>query len=144
MMFPVVRANGRNLFPTFSPWAELSNDVDRWFGGSASSCPTMPVDIREEGNDLLIKADLPGVAQNEVEVTVENGELTISANHKAESEQKEANYFIQERRTANVARTFRLPETVDLDKVAAELANGVLTLRIPKKEEAKPRQIQVK
>lgn len=144
MMFPLMRANGRNLFSTLTPWAELGRDVDGLFGGMTSSCQAMPVDIREEGSDLLITADLPGVSQAEVEVTVENGELTISANRKAAAEQTEPNYFIRERHAANVARTFRLPETADLDKVAAELANGVLTLRIPKKEEAKPRQIQVK
>lgn len=138
MMFPVVRANGRHLF------GELSRDVDRLLGQTfAASNTALPVDIYEEGDTLVLEADVPGATQEGIDITVENGELTIALKHKGDGEAK-SSYFVRERRPGSVARTFRLPETADLDKVEAKLANGVLTLRVPKKEEAKPRQIPVK
>ncbi len=139
MVFPVVRTNGRNLF------GELSHDLDRLFGQmlDPASSGSIPVDIRTEGDNLLIEAEVPGVAQDQLNITVENGMLTIAVDRKSESEPN-ANYLVRERRAGSLSRTFRLPETADMDKVEAGLAHGVLTLRIPKKEEAKPRQIPVK
>ena len=143
MMFPMIRTNGRNLFPTFETFAELSRDVNRLLGGSAT-CTPMPVDIREEGDALVLQADVPGVSQSELEITVENDALKISVNRAAPTEESVNNYLVRERRAGNVARAFTLPEMADLDKVEAGLANGVLTLRVPKKEQPKPRQIPVK
>jgi HSP20 family protein len=141
-MFPMVRTNGRNLF---SPFADFSSELDRVFnGGLVPAAGTMPVDIREEGDNLILEAELPGVPQEEVQITVENGTLSIAVNRKNEAQDACKGYCLRERRTANVTRTFRLPETSDLDKVEATLDHGLLTLRIPKKAEAKPRQIQVK
>ncbi len=141
MMFPLIRTNGRNLFAAMDPWAQLNYGVDQLLGQPAR---TFAVDVREEGNDLVLQADLPGVAQSDLEVTVENGELTIGVNRKTETEQTEGGYYVRERHTGNLTRTFRLPDTADLNQVGAELTNGVLTLRIPKREEAKPRQIPIK
>lgn len=143
MMFPVARTNGRNLF------GDLSHDVDRFFNQVLApvACGALPVDIREEGDNLLIDADVPGATHADLDITVENGTLTLAVHRKAqetEGQPKPGGYFVRERRSGNVSRTFRLPETADLDKIEASLTNGVLTLRIPRKEEAKPRQIQVK
>ena len=143
MMFPVARINGRNLF------GELSRDMDRVFNAvlPTAACGAFPVDIREEGDNLVIEADVPGATQEQLDITVENGTLSLAVKRHAEpaeGEQTAAGYFVRERRSGNVSRTFKLPETADLDKIEAALANGVLTLRIPRKEETKPRQIQVK
>lgn len=142
MMFPVVRTNGRNLSPAFEPWTHLNREMGRVLG--EPTCGTMPVDIREEGEGLLIAADVPGATQDQINVTVENGLLTIAVNRQGEQDSNGHNWFVRERHSGNVSRTFRLPESADLNNVEANLSNGVLTLRVPKKEEAKPRQIQVK
>jgi len=145
MMFPVVRTNGRNLFPAWDPWTQLTSEVGRFVGDVlAPGSSGMPVDIREEGHDIVIEADLPGVAQSDLDITVENGTLAIAVTQKAETEESRGNYFVRERRSGYLTRTFRLPDTADLDKIEAQFANGVLTLRVPRKEEAKPRQIAVK
>lgn len=137
-MFPVVRTNGRNLF------GELSRDMDRLLNQAlAPTGNPMPVDIREEGDTLLVEIDVPGATHEQLDITVENGTLSVAFKGRNQAEDKN-NYFIRERRAGNVARTFRLPDTADLEKIEAQLTNGVLTLRVPKKEEAKPRQIPVK
>jgi len=140
MMFPIARTNGRNLFN------QLSCDVDRLFNEAFSPAGrAMPVDVREDGEYLVLEAEVPGVSQDELEITAENGALTVAVNRKSESNGNDGGgYFIRERRPANASRTFRLPETANLDAVEARLNNGLLTLRVPRKEEAKPRQIPVK
>jgi len=135
MMFPIARANGRSLF----------NEMDRLFGEvRAPDRSPMPVDIRQESDLIVLEAEVPGVNQGELEITAENGTLTISVNRKGDPRDKANGYLVRERRCGSWSRTFRLPETADLDKVAAQLTGGVLTLRVPKKEEARPRQIPIK
>ncbi|MCL2330216.1 MAG: Hsp20/alpha crystallin family protein [Phycisphaerae bacterium] len=142
-MLPIIKAQSRSLFPSFDTWAELSRDVDRLFGGSYACSHAMPVDVREEGDLLIFSAEVPGVNQSDLEVTTENGMLKIAVNRAESSEKEAGNYLVRERHASNVSRTFTLPETADLDKVEANLAHGVLTLRVPKKEQAKPRQITI-
>jgi HSP20 family protein len=140
MMFPVARTNGRQLFN------QLSCDVDRLFSQAISpAVRVLPVDIREQDEHFVLEAEVPGLTHDELEITAENGALTIALNRKnAGDGTNGGEYFVRERRSGNAARTFRFPETANLDAVEARLANGVLTLRVPKKEEAKPRQIPVK
>jgi HSP20 family protein len=102
---------------------------------------TPPVDIYETADGLVVKADLPGVAKEDLDVRVENGLLTIrgKAAHAAPG-----NPVYREYGLVNFFRQFELNERVDQSKISADLKHGVLTLNLPKAEEAKPRRIEVK
>ena len=102
-----------------------------------------PVDIKETENDLILKADIPDVDMKDIDVHVENGTLTIRGERKFEAEKKEGSWHRVERSYGTFERAFTLPETVDFDAVKADYKAGVLTITIPKKEVAKPRQIKV-
>jgi HSP20 family protein len=103
-----------------------------------------PVDIFETaGRDLVIKVELPDVNREDVEVTVENNTLTLRGEKKLPADVKEEQFRRVERRYGTFTRSFTLPNTVDSGKVSAEFKNGVLTVKLPFKEEAKPRTINV-
>lgn len=103
-----------------------------------------PVDIFETpGRDLVIKVELPDVNREDVEVTVENNTLTLRGEKKLPADVKEEQFRRVERRYGKFTRSFTLPNTVDANKVSAEFKNGVLTVKLPFKEEAKPRTINV-
>ena len=103
-----------------------------------------PVDIFETaGRDLVIKVELPDVNREDVEVTVENNTLTLRGEKKLPTDVKEEQFRRVERRYGTFTRSFTLPNTVDASKVSAEFKNGVLTVKLPFKEEAKPRTINV-
>jgi HSP20 family protein len=101
------------------------------------------VDIYETENELVLKADLPEVDSKDVDVRVENLTLTISGERKFESEKSEKGFHRIERSYGNFTRSFTLPNTFDTSNVAAAFKNGVLTIKLPKKEAAKPRQIKI-
>ena len=101
------------------------------------------VDIVETENDIVLRADLPGVDPKDVDIQVENGTLTLKGERKFESDVKEDDYRRVERVYGSFLRSFALPPTVDAEKVEAEYRNGVLELKLPKRPEAKARQIKV-
>jgi HSP20 family protein len=103
-----------------------------------------PVDIYETGNhELVLRAELPDVPREDIALRVENNTLTISGERKMDTEIKEQQYHRIERTYGTFSRAFTLPPTVDTSAIAAEYKNGVLTVRLPLREEAKPKQIQV-
>ena len=103
-----------------------------------------PVDIYDSGNhELVIKAELPDMTKDEIEITVENNTLTLHGEKKMDSSVKDELYHRVERTYGSFSRTFSLPPTVDASKVRADYRNGVLTITLPLREEAKPKQIQV-
>ena len=102
-----------------------------------------PVDIYENGDNLVLKAELPGINPDDVEIRVEDNTLYLKGERKSEKEVKEQNYHRVERSYGTFARSFSLPNSVDADKVAANYKDGVLTLTMPKKEEAKPKTIKI-
>jgi HSP20 family protein len=102
-----------------------------------------PVDIYENGDSLVLKAELPGINPDDVEIRVEDNTLYLKGERKFEKEVKEQNYHRVERTYGTFTRTFTLPNSVDADKVAANYKDGVLTLTMPKKEEAKPKTIKI-
>ena len=103
-----------------------------------------PVDIYETaGRDFVIKAELPDVNREDVEVTVENNTLTLRGTKNLPTDVKEEQFRRVERRYGTFARSFTLPNTVDASKVSAEYKNGVLTVKLPFRDEAKPRTINV-
>jgi HSP20 family protein len=104
------------------------------------------VDVRETADALLVQAELPGLGVDDVDVRVENGTLTISGEKRQEIEEgkDDSGYRLVERCYGRFERSFTLPLGVDAEQVKAEFANGVLTVTLPKAEEAKPRRIEVK
>src|SRR5689334_4086494 len=101
------------------------------------------VDIYETENDLVLKADVPGIDLKDIEVRVENQTLTVKGERQFEQEEQAKGYHRIERSYGGFVRSFSVPPTVDTEKVAAEYKNGVLTVSLPKKEAAKPRQVKV-
>jgi HSP20 family protein len=104
---------------------------------------TFPVEVSETDGELEIKASLPGVKPEEVEITVQNDVLTIKAEHKDTSEEKKRDYYRREIRYGTFHRAMTLPVSVDSDKAEAAFENGVLYLRLPKAEALRPKQIKV-
>ncbi|MEZ5665937.1 MAG: Hsp20/alpha crystallin family protein [Alphaproteobacteria bacterium] len=104
------------------------------------------VDVVEKDDGYEVNAELPGMAEKDIEVKLSNGSLTIRGEKKEESEQKDKNFYLKERRYGSFERSFRVPEGVDADKIAARFDKGVLTVMLPKKPEArKPeKKIEVK
>jgi HSP20 family protein len=103
-----------------------------------------PVDIYQTGDhEVVIKAELPDMTREQIDLTVENGTLTIKGEKKFPEEVKEEHLRRVERRYGTFSRAFSLPRAVDTARVAAEYKNGVLTVRLPLREEARPRQIKV-
>src|ERR671922_1382482 len=103
-----------------------------------------PVDIYEVDGELVLKAELPDMRREDVDVSVENSTLTIRGERKLDNEIKQENFHRVERAYGSFVRTFSLPPTVDSGRIDAEYKNGVLTVKLPMREEAKARQIDVR
>jgi HSP20 family protein len=133
-------------------WDEIfsiRNDFDRLLGRTDTQvgtgwCPV--VDVHETPEQLVLRAELPGLTAADVGLSVENGVLTISGEKKQEVEEgKEGTeYHLVERRYGHFERRFTLPRSVDAEKVKAEFADGILRIMLPKAEAAKPRRIEIK
>ena len=119
-------------------------DPFRDFGFATANHWIPPVDIFQTGeHELVLKAELPDMAREDIDITVENFVLTIKGEKKFQHDVKDEQFHHLERRYGTFSRSFSLPQTVDAGKVAADYKNGVLTVRLPLREEAKPRQIKV-
>lgn len=126
-------------------WSRLPRLFDDLFDETAlHAASALPVDVRQEGDKWVLEAEVPGIAREDLNITVENGVLTIGGKYAQEAAKENAEYYVRERRTGEFSRSFRLPETADSENVTAQLANGVLTLTIPTREDAKPRRIELK
>src|SRR5579862_8377977 len=102
-----------------------------------------PVDIVENENELIVKADVPDVKFEDIDVKIENGTLTLHGERKFEKTSEKGGYHRLERSYGSFERSFTLPETVDAEHVKAGYSNGTLTVTLPKKELAKPRQVKI-
>ncbi len=121
----------------------FSDTVNRLFSDAQVRPWTPAVDIFETENELVLKADVPDVDQKNIDIQLENGTLALKGERKFENEQNQKGFHRVERSYGTFARYFTLPDTVETDKVKADYENGVLTITLPKKEVAKPRQIKV-
>lgn len=124
------------------PFRGLTRDMD-WFLGDMPNQIGFRVDVRQEESDLVFEAEVPGLKRDQLDITVENHVLTITGEHKVENENEQKNYHLRERRYGKFTRSFRLPETADSEQVSANLTDGILTVRVPTREEAKARKIEV-
>ena len=119
-------------------------DPFRDFGFAQASTWMPPVDIHQTSDhELVLTAELPDMSREDIGITVENFVLTITGEKKFSNEVKQEQFHHVERRYGTFSRSFSLPQTVDGAKVSADYKNGVLTVRLPLREEAKPRQIKV-
>ncbi len=122
----------------------LFNDAFERQGEESSLTAWAPaVDIYETEHELVVKADLPDVDPKDLDIRVENNVLTIRGERKFEKKVNEENYLRVERAYGSFARSFTLANSANSDAIKADYQNGVLTLTIPKREEAKPKQIKV-
>lgn len=103
----------------------------------------LALDAYSTDDALVIKAALPGVRPEDVDITVSGGNLTIAGTWQAERDEGEGDYLVREMRRGSVSRTVGLPDGLEPDKASASFENGVLSLRIPKAEDVKPRQIRI-
>lgn len=134
------------LDPLVAVHREFDDAVNRFFGQQqdGGQFALYPVDIREDADHIYVDAELPGFKKEDVELTLENQTLTISAErHEEKREEPKADYLLRERRFTRFLRSFTLPPTVDEKKVDAKLNDGVLTIVLNKREETKPRKIPV-
>ncbi|MEJ2052311.1 MAG: Hsp20/alpha crystallin family protein [Calditrichaceae bacterium] len=130
-----------------------NTDVDRWFddlfnsdmrlSDNISSVYPM-VNVEETENEYLISAELPGMEKKDINISLDNNVLSISGEKKQEEKSEGKNYHRVERSYGKFYRSFELPNTVDREKIDANYKNGVLNVSLPKAEEAKPKQIEVK
>jgi len=139
----------------YEPWrfvSRLQQDLDRLLGTSAGAADDTSavttdwipaVDIKEEANGFLIHADVPGVEPKDIDVTLENGILTIRGQRRVEAREERDGYRRIERVSGHFFRRFSLPDTAAPDGVQAKHSNGVLEVRIPKQPQVQPRRIKV-
>jgi HSP20 family protein len=136
----------------FGDVATLRQAMDRFFdeefrpfswASTALSTPALPLDVSHDADSLTVEAALPGMKPEDVDITVENGTLTISGRTQDERSGEDGSYLVQEIRRGSFSRSMTLPQGLEPDKAEATFENGVLTLRIPKAEQLKPRQIKI-
>src|SRR5947209_7332822 len=123
----------------FSDFARPEGETESL--GMGSFVP--PVDIYEDNQQLVLKLEVPGIKEENLDVRVENQTLTVRGERKFEKEEKEENFHRIERRYGTFTRSFTLPQTVDTNSVKAGYEHGVLTINLAKKEAAKPKQVKV-
>jgi HSP20 family protein len=104
--------------------------------------PTL--DVSETKNDLVVKAEIPGIDPKDIDISLANEILTIKGEKKQEKEEKEENYHLTERSYGSFTRTIRLPREIQSDKISASYKNGILKVTLPKSEEAKKKEIKIK
>jgi HSP20 family protein len=138
----------------YEPWSMLKQfrrDLDQMFGqtneqsdSAIATCAWVPaVDIKEETQQFVIEADIPGVEPKDIEISMENGVLTLKGERQSISQDEAQNYKRVERTYGSFYRRFSLPDTADPEKVTASGKNGVLQITLPKRELAQPRKITV-
>jgi HSP20 family protein len=152
----LIRWNAARDLPTFpSDVMNMQREINRMFdsffrggpaddGTSVSSDWLPAVDIAEHENEYTVKLELPGVTREDVKITMQNNVLSVHGEKKREKESKASNYHRVERSYGAFQRNFTLPSTVKADRIDASYADGILTIVLPKAEEAKPKQIEVK
>ncbi len=133
----------RNLLNFQEQFNRVFDDTFRFRGESALTAWAPAVDIYETENELVLKADLPDINEKDLDIRLENNTLTIQGERKFEKQVSEDNYLRVERAYGSFSRSFALPSSVNPDQIHAEYQNGVLTVRMPKREESKPKQIKL-
>ena len=138
----------------FREMMALRSTMDRMFDDSLQSMRmttrengetafSLAVDVAEDENEYTVRASTPGIAEDEMDITIENNVLTIAGEFQSEVEKEGAQYLVRERRTGQFRRSLSLPATVDEEGITANFDSGVLTIHLPKAEVAKPKRIAI-
>lgn len=126
----------RKMNEVFKEFQEMQSD----FSGLGRS---FPVDMEDEGDELVIKADLPGVKKEDINLKATENEVAISAECKEEIHEKKENFVRKERSTRSFSRRINLPEPVETDSIKAKYESGVLRIELPKKEKKKKKEVNI-
>ena len=140
---------------TYQPKSYLNRffDNDRFFDSLIPWAPSWDVDKRsafpkinvvENADDYTLTAEVPGMKEGDINVEIEDGTLTLTGRQEEKQETEEKNYRMREFQSRSFARSFRLGDGIDADRVSARIRNGILTVALPRKEEAKPKSVKVK
>jgi len=145
--------NRWNPFAEFTPLQERFNQLFNTFGPAGMARMNEPpvtftnfvppVDVFEDTHNIVVQVELPGIAEKDLDITLENNVLTIAGERKLENEEKKDNFHMIERSYGKFTRSFTLPPVVDTENVNAEFVNGVLKVTLYKLEEHKPKQIKI-
>ena len=139
-------------WPTFGRLSDLRDEIDRLFESPLTTLArpsqllsgwTPALDVYEEKDNFVVKAELPGMKKEEIEVSFQDGSLSISGERQSETKHDDAEVYRAERFFGRFQRTVTLPASVATDKVKASYKDGVLTVTLPKTEDARPKQIDV-
>jgi HSP20 family protein len=129
--------------------SEVNRVFDAFFGGSAAGTASRarrwvpPMDLVETDDHLVLRADLPGMKRDDVEIEIKDGALTVSGERKAEHEENAEGYYRVERAYGRFSRSLTLPDGIEPDAVEAHFQDGVLEVRIPKPAERKPHRVEI-
>ncbi len=145
----IVRFERRPIASVFGDITDFERSIDSLFDtfmgapytGQVGQFPVM--DVADYDDKLIITAEMPGVKKNDVKISLQNGTLMISGNRNPVQFPEDATWLRNEIRTGSFSRSFVLPNDVQMDKIEAEMTNGILRITLPKAEEARPREIQV-
>ncbi len=148
-MSEMVRWEPFRLDPVFKEFGTLARRFSNLFEGEYPEMDLMTgwhafVDIYDEGTEIVLKAELPGMKKEDIHIEVQNNVLTLRGEKKREEKVEKEGFFRSERSYGAFSRSFTLPATVDAAKIEANYVNGVLRLKLPKVEAAKPKQIAIK
>lgn len=138
-----------STWPTLGRLTDLRDEIDRFFESPLARTSeflgwTPAFDVYEEKDSYVVKAELPGMKREDISVSIQGGELMISGERKTEAKEQGTEVYRAERYFGKFQRAVTLPSTISATAVRAEYKDGVLTVTVPKSEEAKPKQIEVK
>jgi HSP20 family protein len=139
--------NGNGSRPSVRDPYSLARELLNWdpfFTARPASAFAPAFEVKETNDSFVLRADVPGVAEKDLDIAVHNGVLTVSGSRQAEERREGESYAIYERQYGSFSRSFALPDMADGERIEAKLENGVLTLSIAKKAEAKPRKIEIR
>ena len=158
-----IEKQSRQVAPRYSdPFGTLRSEMDRLFDTFTDGLPTFPsmfgpsggrglaltpnLDVKETDKEIVVEAELPGLEEKDISLTMQNGVLTIQGEKRLEYNEEKENYHVMERRYGSFQRSLRVPDTVDEGKVEARFDNGVLKVTLPKRPEAgdEQRKIEIK
>ena len=148
----LVKYEPTSVWDPFSDFLDLRSEMNRLLGTFFDRPGTQDVargwypavDIYEENDRYIVKAELPGVKQEDIKVSLANNTLTLKGERKGEHEDKHDGYHRRERIYGEFCRSFQLPTDVDAEKIQAKSKDGILEIEIPKSEKAKPKEISIK
>ncbi len=148
----LIKWKNKDLYDPWDDFRNLQNEINDLFNTDRSQGYTglfdrnfsPAIDVIESENDYSVVCELPGIDRKDIDLTLASNVLTIKGSKKDDSEEKNGKYFKKETWTGSFQRTLPLPAAVNADMISADLKDGILTVKLPKKEEAKPRSIEVK